>query len=65
MRRSAPTSVEIGMMLDVGASVRKNQAARKPIADLRTSATIVTARSTATAMKEGATSANVTCAGSP
>ena len=32
MRRSAPTSVAIGMKLDVGASVMKNQAPRNPSA---------------------------------
>ena len=30
MRRSAPTSVAIGTMLDVGARVMKNQAPRNP-----------------------------------
>ena len=39
IRRSAPTSLTIGMMLDVGASVRKNAAARNPIRGQRTSAT--------------------------
>ena len=43
IRRSAPTSVEIGMTLDVGASVRKNHAPRNPIGGLRMKATMVAA----------------------
>src|SRR5262245_40508294 len=45
IRRSAPTSLTIGITLDVGASVIKNVAARKPIAGRRTRATAVTTRS--------------------
>ena len=36
IRRSAPTSVAIGMMLDAGASVMKNHAPQNPIAGIRT-----------------------------
>ena len=41
MRRSAPTSLVIGITLDVGASVRKNAAARNPMRGQRTRATPV------------------------
>src|SRR3954467_13859455 len=44
IRRSAPTSVAIGTMLDVGASVMKNHAPRKPTAGARTRATVVATR---------------------
>jgi hypothetical protein len=43
MRRSAPTSVAIGTMLDVGARVVKNHAPRKPAFAARASAQIVSA----------------------
>ena len=47
IRRSAPTSVAIGTMLDVGASVTKNQTPRKPSAGHRFIATTVAIRSSA------------------
>ena len=46
IRRSAPTSVAIGTMLDVGASVTKNQAPRKPTLGHRLNATRVAISST-------------------
>jgi hypothetical protein len=48
MRRAAPTSVAIGTMLDVGASVMKNHAPRNPIFGQRTSATRVATSSSTT-----------------
>src|SRR5215208_5068836 len=53
IRRSAPTSVAIGMTLDAGASVRKNHAPRNPILGERTSATTVAARSATTTATYG------------
>src|SRR5688572_31286005 len=45
IRRSAPTSVAIGTKLDVGDSVMKHHAPRKPTCGRRTSRTTTTATS--------------------
>ena len=51
MRRSAPTSVAIGTMLDVGASMTKNHAPRYPSRGAPTQATTAAATSVATKAK--------------
>jgi hypothetical protein len=56
MRRSAPNSVTMGMMLDVGASVRKNHAPAKPTVGRFQSATTVAASSPLTTTPCGHTS---------
>src|SRR5439155_20968941 len=56
IRRSAPTSLTIGTRLDVGASVRKNDAARKPNARDRASASAVAASNVSNTAAPGSTS---------
>ena len=59
IRRSAPTSVAIGRMLDEGARVIQNHAARNPSIGRFHSATTLTARSTSTStQRTGAPSWN-------
>ena len=65
MRRSAPTSVAIGTTLDVGASVTKNHAPRKPSVGNRISATAVSASSGTTRSAYGRTSPSVRATGQP
>ena len=65
MRRSAPTSVATGTMLDAGASVMKNQRPRKPAAGHLHHPTTASAASAVTSANAGATVPNVTSAGQP
>src|SRR5262249_24976778 len=65
MRRSAPTSVAIGTMLDVGASVMKNHDARNPTGGHRTRSAQVKRTSAAIRMTYGRTSVSVSGTGHP
>ena len=65
MRRSAPTSVAMGTMLEVGESVVKNQAPRNPSVGLRASAQIVSATRISTTTPYGAASVSVSARGTP
>src|SRR4051812_37107539 len=65
IRRSAPTSVAIGTMLDVGASVTKNHSPRNPKAGRHTIAAAAAVSSAVTSKKYGNTSPRVTGPGHP
>ena len=65
IRRSAPTSAEIGTTLDEGARVMKIDAAQKPTRGTARSAAAAAAKSTATASTPGHASCSVIAPGTP
>src|SRR5262245_25305030 len=65
IRRSAPTSVAIGRMLDEGASVTKNQVPRNAISRRHRHAATVATASAATQENGSQTSPNDTTRGTP
>src|ERR1700730_12531040 len=65
IRRSAPTSVEMGTTLDVGASVMKNHRPGKPTGGYRTKVRTVPVARTATTIIGVATSPKFSAFGAP